>query len=153
MSVAPPHVCRRSGQNAGGTAEEERSSPCLFLFQPLFSRDPEACVDDRTPVVRSRMTVPMSLFSGSSLPACVLPFMCSVWSSKGSGALYPFNTSSHLPFIVLCPCAENPTLGGFPACCLESAPISPGLSMCCPGLLFSLTNSVLQLPGLYQGKD
>lgn len=106
MSVAPPDVCRKSGQNAGGTAEEEWSPPCLFLFLPFFPKDPETCVDDRTLVVKSRMTVPMSLFSASSLSACVHPFTCTVWSPKGSRAFYPFSTSCHLPLIVLCPCAE-----------------------------------------------
>lgn len=60
MSVLPPHVCRRSGQNAGGMAEEEEGPPCLFPFLPFFPKDPEACVDGRALVVRPRMPVPMS---------------------------------------------------------------------------------------------
>lgn len=38
MSVFPSHICSRSGQNAGGTAEEEMSPSCLFLFLPFFPK-------------------------------------------------------------------------------------------------------------------
>lgn len=131
-----------------------RNPSWLSRFLPFFPKDllSETRIRDRTLVVRSRMVRSHVLI----LCLACFPLHCSIWSPKGSRALFPLpesiSTSSQLPVLVPWPHTErNRTLlmEGF----LHAAWESLWFLLETPGAALGSSLQVIQCRGLYQPKD